>query len=74
MHCANFPRHLGRLMTRCLIAHPRCGYDVAGGRSVNHLAAGGEAGGERGSGGVNGRGIAGALKYRAPATQESTAR
>ena len=22
MHCANFPRHLGRLITRCLIAHP----------------------------------------------------
>ena len=23
MHCANFPRHLGRLLiTRCLIAHP----------------------------------------------------
>jgi hypothetical protein len=22
MHCANFPRHLGRLINRCLIAHP----------------------------------------------------
>ena len=22
MHCANFPRHLGRLIIRCLIAHP----------------------------------------------------
>jgi hypothetical protein len=22
MHCANFPRHLGRQITRCLIAHP----------------------------------------------------
>ena len=22
MHCANFPRHFGRLITRCLIAHP----------------------------------------------------
>ena len=22
MHCANFPRHLGRLITRCLTAHP----------------------------------------------------
>jgi hypothetical protein len=22
MHCANFPRHLRRLITRCLIAHP----------------------------------------------------
>ena len=22
MHCANFPRHLGRLITRCLIARP----------------------------------------------------
>ena len=22
MHCANFPRHFGRLITHCLIAHP----------------------------------------------------
>jgi IS30 family transposase len=22
MHCADFPRHLGRQITRCLIAHP----------------------------------------------------
>jgi hypothetical protein len=22
MHCANFPRHLGRQINRCLIAHP----------------------------------------------------
>ena len=22
MHCANFPRHLGRQITRCLVAHP----------------------------------------------------
>ena len=29
MHCANFPRHLGRLINRCLIAHPN-GMDAVG--------------------------------------------
>ena len=36
MHCANFPRHLGRLITRCLIAHP----DGADTIELAHLAYG----------------------------------